>query len=164
MLGWTAKRLGDPGWKLKCIDPPIAWLQLRQSDVVEIGIRIQLTCYLSSKRAEPVLVRETRLLLAVADRHVPVPWVGVTDVGGGSFPEPVGHKVTGYETEHALIEFGTDDPEVVALLREPGDPIAVVVEALVNTSDTQRKVAVFDLERPGALPMNGEWRRVDTGR
>lgn len=164
MLAWASKRMGDPGWRLNCVDPPIAWLRLERTERTEIGIRIQLSCYLSSKRAQPVLVRETRLLLALEDRRVPVPRVRVTDVGGGSFPEPVGHTVTGHETEHALIEFGTDDPEVVALLREPGDPIAVVVEALVNESDIHRKVAEFELSRPGTLSMDAEWTQVGTGR
>ena len=164
MLAWTSKRMGDPGWRLKCVDPPIAWLQLRRGERTEIGIRIQLTCYLSSRRAQPVLVRETRLLLGLEDRQVPVSWVRVTDAGGGAFPDPVGHTVTGHETEHALIEFGTDEPEVVALLREAGDPIAVVVEALVNESDIQRKVAEFELVRPGTLSMDGEWIQVGTGR
>jgi hypothetical protein len=146
------------------VDPPIAWLQLRRGQLTEVGIRIQLTCYLSSRRAQPVLVRETRLLLALGARQVPVPWLRVTDVDGGSFPEPVGHTITGHETEHALIEYGTDDPEVVAVLRKPGESISVVVEALVNTSEIQRKVAEFDLIRPGSLSIDGEWTQVGTGR
>ena len=164
MLGWTAKRLGDPGWKLKCIDPPIAWLRLRQSDVVEVGIRIQLTCFLSSRRAGPVLVRETRLVLTIGEHEYAVPWVAVTNVAGGPFPEPVGHTVTGDVAEHAVIDFATPDAEVVAALRQAGSPIPVVVEALVNTSDIYRKVAQFDLSREVALVADGGWQRIGTGR
>jgi hypothetical protein len=164
VLGWAAKRIGDPGWKLKCIDPPIAWLQLRRSDKITIGIRIQLTCFLSSRRADPVLVRETRLLLTIDGQEHAVPWTSVSDVGGGPFPEPVGHTVTGYEAEHALIDFATVAPEVVAALRQPGPPVPVVVEALVNESDIWRRVARFDLSHETALSMDGDWQLIGTGR
>lgn len=164
MLGWAAKRLGDPGWKLKCIDPPIAWLELRRSGGIQVGIRIQLTCFLSSRRADPVLVRETRLLLTIEDQQHAVSWTAVSDVGGGPFPEPVGHTVTGDAAEHALIDFVAADPEVVAALRQAGPPIPVVVEALVNESDIYRKVAQFDLSNETALVMDGGWQLIDTGR
>lgn len=164
MLGWTAKRLGDPGWKLRCIDPPIAWLHLEHGQPTEVGIRIQLTCYLLSRRAQPVRIRETRLLLAIEGQEVVAPSTGVTDVGGGRFPEPPGHSITGHDSEHALCDFATTDPGAVQLLREPGEPIAATVEALVNDSSIYRRLAQFDLIRTTTLSMDSDWTQISTGR
>ena len=163
MLSWIGKQIGDPGWKLRCIDPPIAWLRLNTGDQPEIGIRIQLTCFLSSKRAQPVHIRETRLLVAVGDRQIESPATRVTDVGGGRFPEPPGHSITGYETEHALIDYASKDRDMVDLLSRPGDPVAAVVEAMVNTSDIYRRIATFDIVRRH-LAADGVWTQIETGR
>lgn len=164
MLGWAGKLARDPGWRLRCIDPPIAWLCLRRAERTEIGVRIQLTCYLSSKRAQPVRIAETRLVLRVDGGQIVIPSTGVTDVGGRPFPELPGHTITGYETEHALVDYSTDDPVAVGLLRDVGPPVALVVEALVNTSRIQRKIATFDLIHDAPLSMDGGWTQIGTGR
>jgi hypothetical protein len=142
------------------VDPPIGWLQLREGPAV--GVRLQLTCYLTSRLARSVQVQDLRLVLRMGERPVVAKWSGVTDVSGAEFDQEAGYQIVAGEAQHALADFVIEDPETVAALVDPGASIEVLIQALLNDAPAFRKIADLDLIHPE--PLSLAWRQIDTGR
>lgn len=153
-----------PGWRLRCVDPPIGWLQLREGHPPSVAIRLQLTCYLTSRLARSVWLQDAQLRVRSGQRAFLVPMGPVTDVDGEPFGREVGFDVYHDEPEHAFVEFVTDAPDLVSLLAEPGPAVAVDIEALLNDAIEYRKIADLELARDEALYPSADWHRFDTGR
>lgn len=160
MAGQIARQLIRSGWRLRCVDPPIAWLQL--SDGSSVRVRLQLTCYLTSRYARSVEVKDLRLVLRMGERPVVAKWVAVTDVSGVEFDHETGYQIVAGEAQHTLAEFLIDDTEAVAALVDPGAPVAAVVQALLNDAPAFRQIADLDLIHPESLDLG--WTQIDTGR
>ena len=74
MAGRLMKLLFRPGWRMKCIDPPLGWVRVLDELPPVAEIRLQLTCFLTQDWASPVLVREAQLRVVAGDRDFIVPW------------------------------------------------------------------------------------------
>jgi hypothetical protein len=162
MAGRIAQLLIRSGWRMRCVDPPIAWMQLRGGPTV--AVRLQLTCYLTSRWARAVKVQDLRLVLRMGERLVLGPWTEVTDIAGEPFDYEAGYQVVPGEAQHALAEFVIGDPETIAALCEPGEPVPAVVQAMLNDAPAFRKIADLDLIHAEALYANDDWRQIGTGR
>lgn len=160
MAGKIARLLIRSGWRLRCVDPPIAWLQLREGPAV--GVRLQLTCYLTSRYARSVQVQDLRLVLRIGERPVVAKWSGITDVSGAEFDHEAGYQIVAGEAQHALADFVIEDSEAVSTLVDPGASVEVLIQALLNDAPAFRKIADLDLIHPD--PLNLAWRQIDTGR
>jgi hypothetical protein len=160
MAGQIARVLVRSGWRLRCVDPPIAWLQRRDGPAV--GVRLQLTCYLTSRFARSVEVKDLRLVLRMGERPVVAKWAAVTDVSGAEFDHEAGYQIVAGEAQHSLAEFVIDDPEAVVALLDPGAPVEAVVQGLLNDAPAYRKLGDLDLIHPE--PLDLAWKQIDTGR
>ncbi|MDX2342626.1 MAG: hypothetical protein QNL12_02310, partial [Acidimicrobiia bacterium] len=152
-----------PGWRLRCVDPPIAWLRLEPGDVSGLGIRLQLTCYLASRWAGAVRVKQLRLRLRDGAAEILVPCSSVVDDAGEPFPGESGYRVGNAAPTHAFADFVSVDPAVIAVLGDPGLPVPVVIEALLNAAPDFRKIADVDISHDSSLQSGGDWKRVGTG-
>lgn len=162
MAGRMAELLIRSGWRMRCVDPPIAWLQLRDGPAA--AVRLQLSCYLTSRWAREVKIQDLRLVLRMGERLVIGPWTGVTDIAGEPFDSGAGYRVVAGEAQHAVAEFVVDDPETVAVLSEPGQPVPTMVQAMLNDAPAFRRIADLDLHHTEALYANDDWRQIGTGR
>ena len=162
MAGQIARLLIRSGWRLRCVDPPIGWLRLNAES--SLAVRLQLTCYLTSRWARAVEVNDLRLVLRMGERPVVGSWAGVTDVTGAPFPHDDGYQIVAGDPQHALADFVFDDPEVVAALTEPGEPIEAVVQALLNDAPAFRKLGDLELTHTEVLYAGDGWRQFDTRR
>ena len=162
MAGILMRLLFRPGWRLRCVDPPIGWLQLRPGD--ELAIRLQLTCYLTSRWARDVVVNELRLRVGNGDREYLAVGVEATDAADEPFPDSPRFAVGSGAPHHAFVEFASRDPELASILAEPGPPIPVVVEALLNDALAFRNIATLELSHDEVLYVGDGWRRTATGR
>lgn len=152
-----------PGWRLRCLDPPIAWLQIVDEYPDVVGIRLQLTCYLTSRWASSVAVKSARLRIGHGEEHLLV-WTRVSNVAGDPYPHKAGYKVGNEGAEHVLADFETDDADLIGALRSSGPPVPIVVEALLNAATHYRRIADLDLTPAAALHRRDGWRQVATGR
>jgi hypothetical protein len=162
MAGKLMQYLYRPGWRLRCVDPPIAWLQFRDDEPRTVAIRLQLTCYLTSRYAGAVTFQDAQLRLVVGDRTFLVPLSMVTDVHGELLGK--GFGVHPEAPLHVLAVFTSDAPDLVSLLQKPGSTVAVDVQALLNAATEYRKVADLELARPGTGTLFDQWLQVNTGR
>ena len=162
MAGQIARVLVRSGWRLRCVDPPIGWMQVNAD--ASVGVRIQLTCYLTSRWARAVDVKDLRLVLRLGERPVVGTWAGITDVAGDGFPHDEGYQVVAGDPQHALADFTFDDAEAVGALSDPGEPIEAVVQALLNDAPAFRKIADLELTRSDPLYAGDAWRLFDTRR
>ncbi len=158
------KLLYRPGWRLRCVDPQIAWLQLSDDHPPALTIRLQLTCYLTSRRARFVWLHDAQLRIVDGDRTFIVPMDTVTDIDGDPFGADVGFEVDHEEPKHALVYFVADTPDLISLLSVPGPAVAIDVEALLNDALEHRKIADFELAHSETLLPGDNWQQVDTGR
>lgn len=146
------------------MDPPIAWLRREAGDVSELGIRLQLTCYLSSRWAGAVRVKQLRLRLLDGAAESLVPCSSVVDDAGEPFSQDSGYRVGNAAPTHAFADFVSTDPMVIATLSDPGSPVPIVIEALLNDAPDFRKIADMDISPDASLQSGDDWKRVDTGR
>ena len=153
-----------PGWRLRCVDPPIAWIQVRGEYPPTAAIRLQLTCYLTSRLARSVWLRDSQLRITQGEHSFVIPMSAATNAEGEPFKREAGLDVYHDEPEHALVDFVTDAPDLIGLLQEPGAALSIDVEALLNDAIEFKKIADLELERPDFLHPSDDWRRVNTGR
>ena len=74
MAGKLMSLLFRPGWRLKCIDPPLGWVRILDEDLPVAEIRLQISSFLTQQWASPVLVREGQLRVVDGEREFIVPW------------------------------------------------------------------------------------------
>ena len=164
MAGRLMKLLFRPGWRMKCIDPPLGWVRVLDELPPVAEIRLQLTCFLTQDWASPVLVREAQLRVVAGDREFIVPWARSADPDDKPFPKSPEFSVKGTRTLHAFIDFVSDAPDLVALLESAIEPIPVKFEGLFNAAIEFREVADLDLTVSRPLLRGSEWQRAATGR
>ena len=163
MTSTLTRLLFRPGWRLRCIDPPIAWVRITDDRPATAAIRLQLTSYLTSRWANDVKVKDTQLVVRVDDRSFVVPSLQATDEAGTPFPTD-GYSVGGKSPHHAIVDYETDAPDLVAALRETDMPLPITVEACMNLGSSFRGIATLDLERTSSSVIESGWHRVGTGR
>ena len=164
MAGRLMKLLFRPGWRLKCIDPPLGWARISDEFPPVAEIRLQLTCFLTQAWASPVLVKEGQLRVVTDDREFIVPWTASADPDGKPLPESPQFSVKGTSTLHAFVDFASDAPDLVVLLESATEPIPIVFEGLFNAAIEFRPVASIDLSIDQPLLRGSHWRKIDTGR
>lgn len=161
MANTVTRILFRPGWRLRCIDPPIAWIRI---DPPTVQVRLQLTSYLTSRYARPVWIKELRLSLPLGHQTHYAGWVRSVDAADKPLGETLDYEVAATSPHHAFVDFAIDSRDLVAAVQKDGEPIPAVVEALLNDATELRKVATLELSRPGELTPADGWRRVVTGR
>lgn len=164
MAGRMMKLLFRPGWRLKCIDPPLGWVRVLDESPPVVEIRLQLTCFLTQEWASPVLVREGQLRVIDGDREFIVPWTSSADPDGKPLAKSPEFSVKGTRTLHAFVDFASDAPDLVALLEAATEPIPVKFEGLFNAAIEFREVASLDLSINQPLLRGDSWQKIDTGR
>ena len=164
MAGKLMSLLFRPGWRLKCIDPPLGWVRILDEAPPVVEIRLQITSFLTQQWASPVLVREGQLRVVDGDREFIVPWTASADPNGNLLPKSPQYSVKGTSTHHAFIDFASDAPGLVALLEHATKPIPIMFEGLFNAAIEFRAVASLDMSIDQPMLRGTRWREIDTGR
>lgn len=149
---------------MKCVDPLVAWIRLVRQERTEVGFRVQLTCFLTSTGAKSVWVKHMRLRLRVDGEEHVMPWNEVAEFEGQPYPLSAGYGVTNSGPEHVVVDFSSDDRELVASLRMPDPPVKATLEALLDDASNYRKIASYDFVLEDRLVLGGGWRKVTTNR
>jgi len=163
MAGIFGQLLFRPGWRLRCIDPPIGWVRIDGEPPV-VELRLQITCFLTSRWASPVAIRGLQLRVNAGGREFLVPWTATADPDEKPLGDDVEYSVDGTSPNHAFVDFASDAPDLVKYLDTTRRPIPVAVEGRFNLAPHFRPIAGLGLEiakPPGRGP---QWRRVQTGR
>ena len=164
MAGKVMKLLFRPGWRLKCIDPPLGWVRILDEALPMAEIRLQITCFLTQEWASAVLVRDGQLRVIDGEREFIVPWTVSADPDGKPLPESPQFSVKGTKTHHAFVDFASDAPDLVTLLETSTEPIPIMFEGLFNAAIEFRSVASLDMSIEQPLLRGPRWAKIDTGR
>jgi len=164
MAGKLTNLLFRPGWRLKCIDPPLGWVRILDEALPVAEIRLQITSFLTQSWASPVMVREGQLRVVDGERDFIVPWTASADFDGNPLPESPQYSVKGTKTHHAFVDFASDAPDLIALLETSTEPIPVMFEGLFNAAIEFRAVASLDMSIDQPLLRGSRWQKVGTGR
>lgn len=164
MAGKLMSLLFRPGWRLKCIDPPLGWIRILDQTPPVAEIRLQITCFLTQEWASPVLVRDGQLRVVDGEREFIVPWTASADPEGNPLPKSPQYSVKGSRTHHAFIDFASDAPDLIALLESATEPVPIMFEGLFNAAIEFRAVASLDMSIDRPLIRGEHWHKVDTGR
>ena len=164
MAGRLMKLLFRPGWRLKCVDPPLGWVRILDDALPVAEIRLQITCFLTQEWASPVLIREGQLRVVDGEREFIVPWTASADPEGNPLPKSPQYSVKGSKTLHAFVDFASDAPDLITLLESTTEPISIMFEGLFNAAIEFRQVASLDMTIDQPLLRGERWHKVDTGR
>lgn len=158
------KLLFRPGWRLRCIDPPLGWLRVRDEQPPVAEFRLQMTCYLTSQWAGPVRVKELQLRVIAGDREFLVPWTASADPQAVPLGDTPQYSVSSAAPHHAFVDFVSDAPDLIELFETATAPISVLIEGLFNAAFDFRPIASVDLEVSQPLLRGEVWRKMKTGR
>ena len=153
-----------PGWRLRCIDPPLAWVRVTDEITPVVGVRLQLTTYLTWRWATPVKIRELQLRVTAGEREFLVPWDAVADPVGDPLGEELEYSVDGAAPHHAFVDFASDAPDLVSLFESEPGSLPVAVEARMNLAVEFREIATLDLDSGDTVLRGNTWRKAETGR
>ncbi len=164
MAGKLMSLLFRPGWRLKCIDPPLGWVRILDEDLPVAEIRLQISSFLTQQWASPVLVREGQLRVVDGEREFIVPWTVSAGPDGEPLPKSPQYTVKGTNTHHAFVDFASDAPDLVTLLETATAPIPIMFEGLFNAAIEFRPVASLDMSIDQPLLRGSRWQEIATGR
>ena len=164
MAGKLMKLLFRPGWRLRCIDPPLGWVRISDELPPVAEIRLQITTYLTSQWASKVRIMGLQLRVVAGEREFIVPWSASADPNGASFGDDPQYDVGSAGPHHAFVDFASDAPDLIVLLESATEPIPVHVEGLFNAAIEYRAGAGMDLAIEQPLFRGEEWRKARTGR
>ena len=164
MASKLTKLLFRPGWRLKCIDPPLGWVRILDETLPVAELRLQITCFLTQSWASPVLVRDAQLRVMDGEREFIIPWTASADPDGEPLPKSPEFSVKGSSTHHAFIDFASDAPDLITLLETATGPTPIMFEGLFNAALEFRAVASLDMSIERPLLRGPQWQQVDTGR
>jgi hypothetical protein len=164
MAGRLMKLLFRPGWRLRCVDPPLGWLKVRDEQPPVVEFRLQMTCYLTSQWAGPVRVKELQLRVIAGEREFLVPWSASADPQDEPFGDTPEYSVSSAAPHHAFVDFASDAPDLIALVETATEPIPVFIEGLFNAAFEFRPIASVDFEVDQPVLRGEVWRKVKTGR
>ena len=157
------KLLFRPGWRMRCVDPPLGWIRVSGEPPV-VEIRLQMTCFLTSQWASAVAIKELQLRVTAADREFVVPWSATADPDGAPLSEQLEYSVYGSEPRHVFVDFASDAPDLVRFQEVADQAVPIAVEGLCNDAIEFRPIAGIDMTVTHPLGHGPEWRRVQTGR
>ena len=164
MAGRLMRLLFRPGWRLRCIDPPLGWVRVSDDVLPVAGIRLLVTTFLTSQWAGAVTVKELQLRVMAGEREYVVPWIATADPDGVPLGDTPEYSVGSAAPHHAFVDVASDAPDLVVLLESATEAVPVQLEGIFNAGIEFRPIAGLDLTIEQPLLRGSEWRRVRTGR
>ena len=162
MAGRLTRLLFRPGWRLRCIDPPLGWLRVTDDEPPVAGIRLQITTFLTSRWAGAVTVKELQLRVTAGEREFIVPWTASADPDGVPFGETPEYSVSSFAPHHAFVDFASDAPDLVVLLESAVEPVPVQLEGIGTSGavDAPPRPPSPSIPRPGRdhFSERGSWK------